>query len=166
VTRTVTHTVTVAPTTTSTSTGSGSSAAPCSASDVSATFAVEPGSAGAGNIVYKLTVTNTSSSACSVTGLPAVQLLDATHKPLPTHPTAQFPGTNEPVVTVDPGHTAVSEARFSPDVNGPGESSNPCEPKASILRVSFGSGSVDATIDPATSVCSHGLLQLTTYATS
>ncbi|MES1247327.1 MAG: DUF4232 domain-containing protein [Actinomycetota bacterium] len=160
-TRTVTHTVTTGAATTSTTTAS---AAPCQASDMSASFAAEPGSAGAGNIVYKLTLTNTSSSPCTVGGLPQVQLQDSNHKNLPTKGTAQFPGANEPVVTVAPSGTAISEARFSPDVNGVGESSNPCEPKAYVLVVSLGGGTVSANIDPPTSVCSHGQLQLTTYS--
>jgi hypothetical protein len=145
----------------------GGSAAPCSSADVSASFAVEPGSAGAGNIVYKLTLTNTSSSPCFVSGLPVLQLLDANKKQLPTKPTAEFPGSQTATRAVlAPNGSASSEARFSPDVNGVGENGNPCEPKASILQVTVGSGTVDANIDPPTSVCSHGGLQLTTYSTS
>lgn len=164
VTHTVTRTVTVGSATTSTTT---SSAAPCNASDVSATFAVEQGSAGAGNIVYKLTLTNTSSASCFVSGLPQVQLQDSNHKNLPTKPSAQPPGSQTAAqATLAAGGTAFSEARFSPDVPGVGESGNPCEPKAFILQVTVGSGTVDANIDPPTSVCSHGALQLTNYATS
>lgn len=164
-TRTVTHTVTVAPTTSTSS--SGSSAAPCNASDVSASFAVEQGSAGAGNIVYKLTLTNTSSASCFVSGLPQVQLQDSNHKNLPTKPSAQFPGSQTAVkATIAPGGTASAEARFSPDVTGVGESGNPCEPKAYVLQVTVGNGTVAANIDPPTSVCSHGAMQLTTYSTS
>jgi hypothetical protein len=163
VTRTVTHTVTVPPTTAP----SGASDTPCEGSDLSATFAVEPGSAGAGNIVYKLTVKNTSSAPCFVSGLPQVQLQDANHKNLPTKPTAQFPGSQTGVkATLQPGGSASSEARFSPDVTGVGESGNPCEPKAYILEVTAGSSTTDANIDPPTSVCSHGALQLTNYSTS
>jgi hypothetical protein len=161
VTRTVTHTVTVA----TTSTPVGASAAPCNASDVSAAFAAVPGSQGAGNIVYRLTVTNTSSSSCFVSGLPEVQLQDANHKDLPTKGAPN--GTQTAVkVTLDPGAKATADARFSPDVTGVGETGNPCEPKAYILQVTLGSGTVDANIDPPTSVCSHGSLQLTGYASS
>ena len=153
VTRTVTHTVTAAPTTTA-------QAAACTADALSGTFAVEPGSAGAGNIVYKLTLTNTSQSACFVSGLPALQLLDANHKTLPTHPTAVPAGAQTAVkVTLQPNGSATSEARFSPDVTGVGESGNPCEPVASILQVTV-NGTLDVKIDPPTSVCSHGALQV------
>ncbi|HEX5448725.1 MAG TPA: DUF4232 domain-containing protein, partial [Gaiellaceae bacterium] len=47
----------------------------CTGAQLRPTFKVVPGSAGAGNIVYRLVVNNKSSSACSVTGLPHVTLL-------------------------------------------------------------------------------------------
>jgi hypothetical protein len=165
VTQTVTHTVTAPPATTTSS--SSASAAPCDASGLSATFAAEPGSEGAGNIVYKLTLTNTSSSSCFVSGLPIVQLQDSNHKNLPTKGIALVAGSATAAkATIDPIGTATSDARFSPDVNGVGESSNPCEPKAYILVVTVGNGTVDANIDPPTSVCSHGQLQLGNYSSS
>lgn len=165
-TRTVTHTVTVGGSSTSTTTAVASDT-PCNASQLTGTFAVEPGSAGAGNIVYKLTLTNTSSSSCFLSGLPQLQLQDASHKNLPTKTTPQFPGSQTAVkATLAPNGSASSEARFSPDVTGVGESSNPCEPVASILQVTVGSGTLDAKISPPTSVCSHGAMQLTNYSTS
>jgi len=157
VTRVVTTTAAVAPAT----------ANACTGSDLTGTFAVLPGSAAAGNIVYTLRVTNAAQSPCSVSGLPQLQLLDSGGKELPTKTTPEQPGTQTAVnVVLQPGSSATSEARFSPDVQGVGEG-NPCEPKASTLRVTApGGGSLDVKIDPATSVCSHGALQLTNFATA
>ena len=57
----------------------------CAGSQLSARFAVVPGSAGAGNIVYRLSVTNISQTECGLTGTPAVKLYSKTGKALPTH---------------------------------------------------------------------------------
>lgn len=158
VTRTVTHTVTR-------TTATSSSASPCSASQLGATFKVLPGSAGAGNIVYALKLTNTSQTTCSVSGIPTVQLQDANGKDLPTHASLNDTGAPSTPVSLSPGSSATSQARFSPDVNGTGESGNPCEPVASTLVVTApGGGTLSAKIDPATSVCSHGQLGFTNFA--
>ena len=149
-TRTVTHTVTTSPTTTS------ASSAVCTVSDLKGSFDVQVGSAGAGNIVYTLRLTNTSSSSCSVAGVPQVQLLDASGAKLPTTQVTA-PG---PSVELAPGASAKADARFSPDVAGTGESqTGPCEPKAATLRVTL-AGTVDVPITPPTSVCEHGSLNL------
>ncbi len=59
--------------------------APCTGTDLSGTFKAVPGhSQGAGNIVYALRLRNASSSACTVTGVPKVQLLNAKGAKLPT----------------------------------------------------------------------------------
>jgi Protein of unknown function (DUF4232) len=159
VTRTVTRTVIT--------TGELQASNACDASDLTGTFSELAGSAGAGNIVYTLRLTNAAQDTCFVSGQPQVQLLDANGKELPTHPTPAQPGTQTAVkVPVAPGASATSQARFSPDVNGVGESGNPCEPKAYTLRVTVGSGTLDVKIDPPTSVCSHGGLQLTNYTTA
>ena len=91
VTVTSTRTVTTAPTTVGTTT-SGTSAAACSGGDLDGSFAVVRGSAGAGQISYELTLTNASRSTCFVSGIPSVQLLDASGSPLPTHAAAAQPG--------------------------------------------------------------------------
>jgi len=161
VTRTVTHTVTTTAAATTPAYGA------CDASDLTGTFSVLAGSAGAGNIVYTLRLTNASQDSCFLSGTPQVQLLDAGGKDLPTHPIRVPAGTQAGAkAIVAPGASATSQARFSPDVTGVGESGNPCEPKASMLRVSVGSGMLDVKIAPPTSVCSHGLLQLTDYTTA
>jgi hypothetical protein len=140
----------------------------CGGSELSATFRGVPGSAGAGNIVYKLVVTNRSATTCAVTGLPVVKLYGRNGKPLPTHVRAAFPGALTAVlVRLGPGGSARASARFSPDVPGQGEpvSGSRCEPVAVSLQVTArGGGTTKAVIRPATSVCEHGSLQFTAYS--
>ncbi len=63
------------------------------------TFKGIRGSAGAGNIVYRLRVTNTSKQACFVTGIPGLTLLDRSGHKLPTKATfGGRPGTLAAVV--------------------------------------------------------------------
>jgi hypothetical protein len=148
----------------------GASARPhvafCRGADLAGRFAAVPGSAGAGNIVYRLRLVNRSRTACDVTGLPAVRLLGKTGKALPTHPVPARPGMATSVlVALSPGAAAVADARFSPDVPGVGEGgTGPCEPRAYRLRVGArGGGSTVVPIAPPTPVCEHGQLQLSLY---
>jgi Protein of unknown function (DUF4232) len=160
VTTTVTKTVTVTTTPTSTS------AAPCIGSDLGGGFAGVEGSAGAGQITYTLTLTNTSSAACSVSGVPELHLLDAQGGALPTNATAQ-PGQPSPAPTVvlQPGASAKADARFSPDVPGTGETqTGPCEATAHTLEVTIGGSSTTVPITPPTPVCEHGSMNLTQLA--
>ena len=167
--RTVTRvkTVTTTPPTTATTTSTATTAAgACAGSELSGTFATVPGSAGAGQITYRLTVTNTSSGPCYVSGLPDVQLLGTTGSALPTHVSNARPGTATAArIVLQTGDAATAEARFSPDVPGPGEGSpGPCEPTATVLRVTApGGGTADAPVQPPTAVCSHGALSFTLF---
>lgn len=135
-------------------------AAPCAAARLSGTFAVVPGSAGAGNIVYALRLKNTSSAACTLTGIPGVTLVGRSGTRLPTHPFPAHPGALTAVlVTLAPGRSAKATARFSPDVPGPGEpvSGTRCEPVAYTLLVRpNGGGTLRAPIRPPAPVCEHG----------
>jgi hypothetical protein len=133
---------------------------------MSASFAVIPGSAGAGQIGYRLLVKNASPVACFVSGLPNVQLLGSGGAALPTKVIASQPGTAAAAkVVLQPGDSASADARFSPDVNGTGDNTNgPCQPRASTLRVALGGAPVDAAIAPPTSVCEQGTLQFAPYA--
>ena len=134
----------------------------CPGAQVSGRFAVVPGSAGAGNIVYKLTLTNRSWAPCTLTGLPQVTLLAKDKQRLPTHVRAANPGALTAIlVTLRHGQSTFATARFSPDVTGPGEMGPQCEPKAYWLRV-LGKA---VPIVPPTPVCEHGQLQLTAYST-
>ena len=141
---------------------------PCTGAMLSGSFKVVPGSAGAGNIVYRLQVENTSSTACFTTGVPGVLLLDARGGRLPTHGVfAGKPGVLTAVmVPLLPGKSATLTARFSPDVPGRGEPvlKRACEPTAHKLRVTpAGGGAVVVPVSPPTPVCEHGSLQLTNF---
>jgi hypothetical protein len=134
---------------------------PCEGQDLTGSFRVVPGSAGAGNIVYSLRLRNASHGICFVTGIPRVVLLDRHGTALPTQASPSFPGALTAImVRLAPGKSAKATARFSPDVPGPGERVNgPCEPTAYKLRVSpTGGGSLIAPIAPPTAVCEHGAM--------
>jgi hypothetical protein len=164
VTQTVTHTKTVTLEQTN-ATPTTPAIAPCLASALAGTFAGIPGSAGAGQISYRLRLTNQGDSACTVAGVPAVQLLAQDGSKLPTNVEPAHPSdTNAAPVVLRPGDAAIAEARFSPDVPGTGDSSGPqCEPKAYTLRVTVGSGQVDAPVTPATPVCERGSMFFSSY---
>lgn len=162
VTVTVTHTITTTP-------KPPADAAACSGGQLSGTFAGVPGSAGAGQIEYALTLTNTSQNPCFVSGIPQAQLLGSTGSSLPTHVVAGQPGTATAAkITLTPGASAVANARFSPDVSGQGDAhSGACQPKAHTLRVTpDGGGTVDAAVQPPTSVCEQGRLSFQLFSAS
>jgi hypothetical protein len=151
-TKTVTTTQTVTKTVTKTV-----SATECTAGDVKATFDVVPGSAGAGNIVHALKLANSSSSACEL-ALTGFQLLDANGNDVPTNVT---PPTGATILAAS--ESLGYHARFSPDVNGTGDNTNgQCQPTSATLRITLaGGGTVDAPIQPPTSVCEKGSMNLT-----
>lgn len=135
----------------------------CTAPQLHGRFALLQGSAGAGSVSYVLRLKNVGAAACTISGRPALQLLDAHGRRLPTHIVPDRRGTGTAVlVTVRPGHRAVVTARFSPDIPGTGEG-NPCEPTAHAVRVTLPSpahGTLVAPVAPATPVCEHGRLVL------
>jgi len=168
VTQTVTHvkTVTVHAASTSTTVPAPASA-PCAAGSLTGSFDEVPGSAGAGQIVYRLKLTNTGSSPCFVSGIPQVQLLGTTGKALPTSASAAQPGTATAAkVSLQHGDSASSEAQFSPDVTGTGDAtSGQCQPTATVLRVTApGGGTLDAPIQPPTPVCEQGSLHFKLFS--
>lgn len=141
----------------------GRAAPACKGSNLSGSFTVVRGSAGAGNIVYKLRLRNASSATCFVTGIPGLRLLARNGSSLPTHATPANRGALTAVmVTLRPGKAAATTARFSPDVPGPGEVvMRQCEPTAYKLRVTpSGGGTVVVPVTPPTAVCSHGSMTL------
>jgi len=159
-TTTVVHTVTTtAPATTTTSSGAAANA--CSGDSMSGSFSLVPGSAGAGQIVYRLRVKNDSPVSCYVSGFPHVQLLGQGGATLPTNAMPDQPGTGTAAkITLAPGQSAGADVRFSPDVPGTGDqTSGDCQPKAVTLRVALGGAQLDAPITPPTSVCERGTLQ-------
>jgi hypothetical protein len=125
----------------------------CQASELRATFSLIPFSQGAGQIYYELTVTNHSAFTCTLIGPFALRLLGARGKALPTHPTTAPPGTYS--VELAAGQWAQAQAKFSPDVPGPGENGRVCEPTAHALQVTIDGGTLTAPMDP-TPVCEHG----------
>jgi hypothetical protein len=167
-TSTTVQTVTVTTTTAAATTTTGpAEAAACTGADLAGRFAVVPGSAGAGNIVYSLRLTNTSASPCFVSGLPAVTLLDRNGSPLPTHVSAAQPGQATAArIVLQSRDTAKADARFSPDVPSTGEQqTGPCEPKSYVLRVTApDGGTVAAPISPPTAVCGHGSLSFSVFS--
>jgi hypothetical protein len=170
VTQTVTHekTVTVHAATTST-TVAAPATSPCTAAGLAGSFNEIPGSAGAGQIHYRLTLTNQGSSACFVSGLPQVQLLGTTGKALPTSVSAAPPEpAKPPTVSLQHGDSAIAEAQFSPDVNGTGDNSpGQCQPTATVLRVTAPDGqTLDVPIQPPTPVCEQGSLHFKVFAAS
>lgn len=159
-TTTVVRTVTTAaPATTSTTSSSAANA--CSGDSMSGSFAVVPGSAGAGQIVYRLRVKNDSPVACYVSGFPHVQLLGRGGAQLPTNATPDQPGTATAAkITLAPGSAATADVRFSPDVPGTGDQTGgDCQPKATTLRVALGGAQLDVPVTPPTPVCEQGTLQ-------
>jgi len=165
-TRTVTRTVTE-PASTTTATPPAAAAPACAGSDVTGSFGVVAGSAGAGQISYALTLTNTYGSPCYVSGIPGLQLLDAQDGELPTSVSAAQPGQGTAAkIVLQPGGSARSEARFSPDVPGQGETqTGQCEPTAHKLQVAVsGGGTVVVPVTPPTPVCEHGALTLSLLA--
>lgn len=138
----------------------------CKGAQLAGSFAVVPGSAGAGNITYALRLKNTSKASCSVTGLPQGQLLGRRGGKLPTHVRAAFPGALTAIlVTLRPGQSTRATARFSPDVPGTGEQMvGRCEPVGYSFRVTAqGGGTTTVKVLPPTSVCEHGRLLFSAY---
>jgi len=159
--------------TTTTSTPAPATAAVCSGADLGGSFSEVSGSAAAGSITYTLTLTNTSSAACHVSGIPQLQLLDAQDGAVPTTVSAAQPGqATAAKIVLQPGASAKADARFSPDVPGPGEPQiqpspgepQVCEPTAHQLQVMVGGRSVTVPVSPPTPVCEHGALRMSLLA--
>ena len=142
--------------------------ASCTGSQLKGTFNAVRGSAGAGNITYKLILENVSTRTCTLTGLPAGRLLGKTGKALPTHVRAASPGMLTAIlVRLAPGKTTFATARFSPDVPGIGEpvAGTKCEPTAWWFRVTGqGGGTTKVKVGPPTPVCEHGQLLFSGYS--
>jgi uncharacterized protein DUF4232 len=144
--------------------GSAATVEPCTGSMLSGTFSVIRGSAGAGNIVYALTLRNRSRHACFVSGLVGLRLLGKTGRALPTRVEPAFrAGLTAMRVVLRPGAHAKATARFTPDVPGPNEpTGRQCEPTAYRVRVTPppGGGTLVAPVSPPTPVCVHGRMWL------
>jgi hypothetical protein len=138
----------------------------CRAADLAGSFAAVRGSAGAGNITYRLRLTKTSAGRCFVSGIPQLRLLAQDGTALPTRVRAAHPTQSTAVrVVLARGRSTTLTARFSPDVPGAGEpTGRRCEPVAYRLRVLPGRGALTVPIRPPTAVCSRGALSLTAFS--
>jgi hypothetical protein len=133
----------------------------CGTSRLSGSFRVVPGSAGAGHIVYTLRLRNNAHRACRLLGIPRLTLLDRRGRALPTRVEPFVAGALTAPLTVRPGHLAVSDARFSPDIPSGGEpTGGPCERTAHrlLLRPRGVHGTLAVSIRPPTPVCERGTL--------
>jgi uncharacterized protein YecT (DUF1311 family) len=141
-----------------------SAASPCNGSQLGGTFTRIPGSEGAGSVSYRLTLVNRSQTTCFVTGIPGLVLLDVNGKALPTSVRPASPGVaTSAKIGLAPGSAATADARFSPDVPGPGEQHpGACERTAFWLSVSPapGRGKLSVPISPPTPVCEKGRMSL------
>jgi hypothetical protein len=152
----------------SSTTAAARSDASCTGKQLKGSFAVVRGSAGAGNISYKLVLKNVSTRTCTLTGLPQGRLLSKSGKALPTRVKAAFPpGLTAILVRLAPGKTTFATARFSPDVPGTGEptAGRNCEPTSWFFRVAGqGGGATIVKLAPPTPVCEHGQLLFSAYS--
>lgn len=141
---------TVNPTTTATATapaptltatrpaqGSTASAPPatpttCLTSQLNATFTRLPGTA-AGSTHATITLTNTSTHTCHLTGTTHTQLTDAQHHPIKITDTTDTtpPATT---ITLTPGATASETLTYSTDGNPPA-GQNTCTPTATYILI-------------------------------
>jgi Protein of unknown function (DUF4232) len=140
--------------------------APCWGSQLSGSFRVVYGSAGAGNISYRLTLTNVSAARCFLSGLPHGRLLGKAGSRLPTRVQAAFPAALTAIlVSLAHGQSSRASARFSPDVPGVGEVTiGQCEPTAYKLRLAApGGGTTTVKIAPPTAVCEQGGMSFSAY---
>jgi hypothetical protein len=123
-------------------------------------MSVITGSQGAGQTGYALVLRNRSAAACAVSGVPALRLLGAAGKPLPSNVVSAQRGVTYVLVVLRAGGVARSRVRFSPDIPGPGEpQTRACEPTVHKVRVTLaspGHGSLLAPVVPPTPVCEHG----------
>ena len=77
---------------------------------------------------------NSSSSPCTLHGIPQGTLLGATGTTLPT--LIKPAGSRGKLIVLPPGASAIAQARFSPDVAGEGDSqSGTCQPQAHTFQL-------------------------------
>ncbi|MCW2990513.1 MAG: hypothetical protein JWM73_1107 [Solirubrobacterales bacterium] len=143
-------------------TSSGNTPAACTTASLHPSLRIVNGSAGAGQITYRVRLRNVGHAPCTVSGRPVLRLLDHNHAPLPTHLVADHPGTGTAaLITVPRGESAYATARFSPDIPGPSEPTHgACEPTAHYIRVTLADGTITGGVFPPTAVCSHGRIVL------
>jgi hypothetical protein len=126
----------------------------CAAGSLGATYTFVFGSNATGHVEYTLTLTNRSRAACVVSEPLDLTLLGGHGQALPTDP-VYLSNPGSPVVLA-PRQWAQAVTDLSPDLSGPGEPTRGnCEPVAHGLRITIGTASVRAPMDP-TPVCQKG----------
>jgi hypothetical protein len=129
----------------------------CEAAFLRAHVSVVHGSASAGHIEYRLSVSNHGPSVCIVHEHPALQLIGAGGERLPIRVRDEGHGG---LAVIHLGQTVSAKLRLSPDIPGPGEPSHgPCERPAHHMHITLSQSiTVVAPIEPPTSVCEHGTI--------
>ncbi|MHB1534842.1 MAG: DUF4232 domain-containing protein, partial [Acidimicrobiales bacterium] len=142
--------------------GTANATATCVAADLRGSFADIPGSNGAGNVVARIVLTNTSAAPCATGGYVGLQLLGTGGTKLPTKVVRQ--SGSVVTITLAPGASASASARYSPDVPGRGDSQTgpSCQPVAASSEIIPPGGTAFLTVaGPNTPVCESGTLALT-----
>lgn len=106
----------------------------CSTNDLSGYVSIVPNSAGAGNELMNVKLTNTSGHTCTIYGYPGFLLEDQHQSGLPTNVVR----SNTPVstVTVPNGGSAATTVRFDFDVPGTGDATTgPCQPESYYMEI-------------------------------
>ena len=112
----------------------------CHTRDLVGSFSVV-GSAGMGNIVYKITLTNTTPHSCTLYGYPGLLLLDVKHAALPTN-VLWMPDPTKHLITLAPGASASASDRFTLNVPSFGDNTAlppggvwVCQPTAVYIQI-------------------------------
>lgn len=133
-------------------------AGPCAAAGLRGDFAGIPGTHAPAQVEYALTLTNASRSTCMLPARPALTLLGAGGKPLPTHAT---PAQARRSVMLQPLASATATTLLAVDVPGPGDTrtpGRPCQPTALDLAFAAGGSTLTIPLTPPTSVCREGAI--------
>jgi hypothetical protein len=116
--------------------------------------------AGAGQRYASLVLTNTSNTTCRILGYPTLELETASYEPIG----AESRGTGTPQwLTVAPRQHAYSQMHWTV-VPALDETSNPCEPVASVLAITLPGETTMLRITwTGGSVCQYGQIDVTPF---
>lgn len=146
-----THTATPRPTTVASPASAG-----CTGAGLAAAVGAQQGGAGHEQLV--VTLTNTSSSRCALTGYPALELVGPGNQPLVTTVVrggaSTFPDTTPRTVTLGPGQPASFDVDFTDVASG-----GSC-PAAQLLRITPPSGGGQVSLVAPLAPCDHGTLHV------
>jgi len=117
----------------------------------------------AGSRYAALVLTNRMRSTCRVYGYGGVQLLDAAHRPLPTHQ-VRYRGTPPHLVLLRPGASASSILHWSAVSDDTESQTGPCQPTPAYLLITPPDETKPITLTWSSSeACSHGRIVQTAY---